>query len=184
MDRLLVAGQEIPEGSGIFQIRTRVAFLGMYECGELDTITDEEDRCVIPDHIPVAFLRVEFYAEASRIAGGVGGSLLAAHGTETNSNIGLLANLAEEVCGGLYSQLVFVLDLGSGSERDAYQVTDIMSDLELSESTCTLGMHNTLGDTFSVEVSKEVDEVEVLQEDRAVIANCLGGSSEGDRTPI
>ena len=65
-----------------------------------------------------------------------------------------------------------------------YQFTDIMSDDKFSKCTSSFGVHNTLGDAFSVEVGKKVDEMEILQQDRAVLANCLRGSSEGDRSAV
>ena len=45
-----------------------------------------------------------------------------------------------------------------------------MGNLELSIGTCTLGVDNTLRDTLAVEVSELVDQVEVLEEERAVRA--------------
>ena len=56
-----------------------------------------------------------------------------------------------------------------------YQVGDIVSDLELSIGTSTLGMYNSFRDTLTVEMGKEVNQMEVLQQERSVLANSLRG---------
>lgn len=42
-----------------------------YEMGELGWISQEEDRCVIGNNIPIALLRSEFDRESSRITSAV-----------------------------------------------------------------------------------------------------------------
>lgn len=41
------------------------------------------------------------------------------------------------------------------------EIGDIVGDLEVTVCASTLGMDDTLGDAFSVEVSEEIDMVEV-----------------------
>ena len=48
-----------------------------------------------------------------------------------------------------------------------------MSDLEFSVSSSSLGVDDSLRDTFTVEVSKQVDQVEILKEERAILTNSL-----------
>lgn len=66
---------------------------------------------------------------------------------------------------------VILLSTGSG----AYNIANVIGDLEFTIGTGTLGMHNSLRDPFSVKVGEEVDQVEVLQEKRAILANSLRG---------
>jgi hypothetical protein len=106
VDGFLVAGQEVPEHSGILQVGARVSLLGVDERGELDAVTDKEDGCVVPNHIPIALLSVELDAEASRVAGGIGGALLPADGGKADGYVGSFADLAEEVGGSLQRPLV------------------------------------------------------------------------------
>jgi len=60
--------EEIPEGVGVLHVGLRVAFLGVNQVRELDPISDEEHGSVVAHHVPVAFFRVEFEREASRIS--------------------------------------------------------------------------------------------------------------------
>ena len=48
-----------------------------------------------------------------------------------------------------------------------------MRDLELAISTGAFGMDDPLRNTLAVEVSKQVDQVEVLKQQRAVAAHTL-----------
>lgn len=49
-----------------------------------------------------------------------------------------------------------------------------MGNLEFTIGAGTLGMHNTLGDPLTVKVSKQVNQVEILKQERAILANSLG----------
>lgn len=48
-----------------------------------------------------------------------------------------------------------------------------MSHDELAKCPCTFSMNHPLRDTFSVEVGKEIEEMEILEEDRSMVANRL-----------
>ena len=48
----------------------------------------------------------------------------------------------------------------------------IMCDLKLAISTGTLGVDNALWDTFAVKVGELVDQVEVLEKERAIWTTC------------
>jgi hypothetical protein len=56
-----------------------------------------------------------------------------------------------------------------------YNVTNIIGDLEFSVGPRTLGVYDTLRDTLSVEMSEQIDQVEILQEQRTVATDPLGG---------
>lgn len=67
MHRFLIAGQEVPKCSCILQVRLRVAFLGVDERWELDTVADEKNGRVVSDKVPITFFGIEFDRESSRI---------------------------------------------------------------------------------------------------------------------
>jgi len=50
-------------------------------------------------------------------------------------------------------------------------VGDVGRDLKVAVGTGTLGVDDTLGDALAVKVGELVNQVEVLQEDRAVLAS-------------
>ena len=49
----------------------------------------------------------------------------------------------------------------------SYLRSNIIGDFNIAVGTCTLSMHNSLGDSLTSKVSKLVKEVEVLSEDGA-----------------
>lgn len=107
MCRFLIAGQKVPEHCRILQIRAWIPLLCVDEYGELHPISNEEDRCVIANKIPIALFCVKFDAETSRIAGRVGRTFFTTNGRAADGNLGLLSNRTKEVCrglGGVYSQ--------------------------------------------------------------------------------
>ena len=58
-------------------------------------------------------------------------------------------------------------------DSKTYEVTQVVRNFELAISSSSLGMHNALGDTLTVKVSEEVDQVEVLEQERSVLADTL-----------
>ena len=52
---------------------------GMNQIGKLHRILDEEYRHVITDHVPVSFVGIKLYCEATHIARGVFRTALAGH---------------------------------------------------------------------------------------------------------
>ena len=54
------------------------------------------------------------------------------------------------------------------------------SSTNLSISSSSLGMDDTLGDALAVKVGEQVDEVEVLEEQRTIGANALPGIGIAD----
>lgn len=160
VDSLLVVGEVVPDHVGVLKVGLGVTLLGVDEDGELGGVSDEENRSVVTDEVVVSLLGVELDRETTGISGSIGGTLLTTDGGETADSLGLGANALEEV--------------GAG------QVGDIVSDLEDTVSTGTLGVDNTLGNSLTVEVSKDVNEVEVLEQKRTMLANALGSTGVGD----
>src|SRR4030042_4414697 len=62
---------EVPHHGRAFQVSFRITFLRMDEIREFFGILDEENRCVVSDQIPVAFLGIELYSKSSGISLGV-----------------------------------------------------------------------------------------------------------------
>lgn len=55
----------------------------------------------------------------------------------------------------------------------AYQVTDVVSDFEFAIGSGALSMHDTLRNPLTVEVSKQVDQMKILEQQRAILADSL-----------
>jgi hypothetical protein len=116
------------------------------------TISKEEDRSVVGDNIPVAFVGAELDRETTRISGTVVRARLATNSGESSSDGTLLA-LLENV-----GHAEVVKRVGGTVE---------------TVSTTTLRVDNTLGNTLSVEVRDEINQVEVLEEKRTVLSDTL-----------
>lgn len=105
--------------------------------------------------IPISFLSKELDGKSPGITSSICRSLFSTDRRESNEDRRFLADFAEKV--------------GAG------QVGDIIRDLEHTVCTSTLGVHNTstrqsdqmdcvpLRNTFTVKVSKQVNQVEILQ---------------------
>src|SRR5690606_25097023 len=77
MQRFRAKRPEIPLHVHVAHVGFGIALLGMNELGELVRIAHEEDRRVVADQIPVAFLGVELDRKAANIAFSVGRAALA-----------------------------------------------------------------------------------------------------------
>ncbi len=69
----------------------------MVEVGEFQRIAHEENRRVVADQVPVAFLGIEFQCKTANIALGIGCAALTGHGAEAHKQIGLLADCGENL---------------------------------------------------------------------------------------
>lgn len=156
VDRLRVLGEVVPEHGGVIgtaQVGGGVTLLGVNEVGELGRISQEEDRGVVGNDIPVTLVSPELDRESTRITGTVVGTRLTTDSGESDGDGALLASLE---------------DVGKT------KVVKRVGGLVESVGSATLGVNNTLWDTLAVEVRKEVDQVEVLEEKRAVLSDTLG----------
>ena len=138
---------EIPLHVVIAKAVVGAALLAADEVLEFQRVADEEDRRVVADHVEIAVIGIELDREAARIAPGVGAAALARHGAEAHRDIGLGARLEE---------------LGLGIFRD------VLGHLEMPEGARALGVWLALGDALSVEVGHLLDEVVVVEHDRAI----------------
>lgn len=164
VNALLVVGKVVPEHVGVLEVGLGVSLLGVDEDGELGGVSDEEDGGVVVDPVDVALLGVELGGETSGVSGGVGGALLATDGGESGEGLGLLANGGEEVRGD--------------------EIGDVVGHLKLSVSAGALGVHNSLRNSLSVEMSQQVDEGKVLEEKRTMLADSLRGERVLDGSSV
>ena len=136
-------GPEVPVVLRAAHVGARVALHGMVEIRELERVAQEEDRRVVADHVPVAFLGVELDREAADIALGIGRAAFASHCGEAGEQFGLLADLREDLGLGVFG--------------------DVMGDGESAVGARALGMHATLGNYFAVEMGEFLQEPHILQ---------------------
>src|SRR5512141_3114248 len=69
---------------------------GMDEVGELDGILDEEDRNVVTDQVPVAFLGVKLDGKSAYVARGIDRARAAGDGRYTSEHGSPLADLGQD----------------------------------------------------------------------------------------
>ena len=69
----------------------------MNEVWELDWISDEKDWSVVSNHVVVAFFSVELYRESTRVSIAIIGSTFSSDSGESEEDVGLLPDGAEEV---------------------------------------------------------------------------------------
>jgi len=134
----------------VAQVAVGAAFLRADEVAELERVADEEHRGVVADDVVVALGGVELQCPAPRVAPGVWAAALAGHRGEPDHRLGAGARLKHRRLG----------------ER-----TDIVGDLEASESARPLGMGLTLGHPLAVERRHLLDQVVIMQQDRSVGAD-------------
>ena len=71
-------------------------YLGTYEVGEFSWISQEEDRCVVSDDVPVALVGPKLDRKSTWITSAIVRARLAADSRESNSNwtsLALLENI-------------------------------------------------------------------------------------------
>ena len=134
----------------VAQVAVGAALLGTDEVLELHRIADEEYRRVVPDHVIVALTGVELQRETPRVAPCVGAAALAGDGRKTRQHIRLDARLKQCRLGVL---------------------ADVLGHLKTAERAASLGMGLPLWNPLPVPVRHLLDEVMILQQDRAVGAD-------------
>ena len=101
-------GDEVPEivmrGLRLGKVAVRLRLGGMDQVGKLDRVLDEEDRDVVADDVPVAFLGIELDRKAAHVARQVGRALAARHGGKAHKGRHALALALEQVGAGHIGQ--------------------------------------------------------------------------------
>ena len=129
------------------------ALLAADEVRELHRVADEEHRGVVADEVVVALGGVELQREAARVAPGVGAALLAGHGGEARQHLGPArpAGTARPWC-----------------TRETSSVVSNTPNAPLPLA-CDVALRHAL----AVEVRHLLEEVDVVQQDRAVGADSV-----------
>ncbi|MNQ94856.1 hypothetical protein D3C85_1103940 [compost metagenome] len=162
VQRLRRVRPEVPHRLRTFEVALRQTLLGVDKVREFERITDEEHRRVVADDVPVAFFGVELQRKTTWITLGISRTALATDRGEPEKCWCLLADGVEQLRAGVLS--------------------DITSYGERAVSTRTLGVHTTLRDVFTVEVGKLLDQVKVVEQQRATRAGGTGILVIGDRS--
>src|SRR5450759_3804515 len=127
---------EIPEGvvpgGRLRKAAVGFHFYGMDEIGKFDGILDEEDRDIVADQVPVAFLGIKFDSKSAHVARGIHGSCAACHSRYPRKHGSSLTSLGKNFSGGV------------GFQRLG----------QLKKSMCARGsgMHDALGDALVIEM--------------------------------
>ena len=137
-------GPEVPVVLRAAQVGARVALDRVVEVGELERVAHEEHRRVVADQIPVAFLGVELDGEAADVALGIGGAAFAGDGGEPGEQLGLLADLGEDLRPRVFR--------------------DVVRDGERAVGAGALGVHAPLGNHLAVEVGELLQEPDILEQ--------------------
>ncbi|MNJ57048.1 hypothetical protein D3C77_526230 [compost metagenome] len=141
---------EVPHHLRAFQVALRQTLLSVDKVREFERVTDEKHRSVVTNNVPVAFFGVELQGETTRIAFGISRTTLAPHRGEAQEGLGLLADIAEQL--------------------GAAVLGDIAGHREGAIGTRALGVHTALWDVLAVEVRELLDQMEVIQQQRATRA--------------
>jgi len=130
-----------------------MALLRVDEMGKLGRVSEEEVWRVISHEIPVTLVGAELDGEPARVASAVVRAGLATHGAKPDGNGAFPSLRAEEV--------------------GYRQVGDGTGALENSMCPRALSVHDTLGDALTIKVGKNIDQVEILQQEWPVFATSL-----------
>lgn len=179
VDGLLVRREIVPEHGGIFEVGLRVALLGVDEDGKLGGIAQEEDGSVVEDPVQVALLCVELHSKPTGVPGTVWRTLFTTNRRESCEHLGLLAHSFEHVDDSLSRTSVSSPSITQGV---SYDIANVVGNLEFTIGASALGVHDTFGDSLTVKMGEQVDQVEVLKEERSVATNALGSLGVHDRT--
>ena len=143
------AGPEVPLHVGGAQAVGLQALLRVDEVRELHGVADEEDRGVVAHDVVVAVLGVVAHGEAVHVTPGVRGAGLAGDRGEADAHRGDGARLEQ---------------LGLGV------LGDVLGHVQLTEGAVALGVRDAVRDHFAVEVGQLLHEVDVIEDDRTLLA--------------
>ena len=138
---------EIPLHVVIAQAIVCASLLAANEMLELQGIANEKNRGVVPHHVEIAILGIELDRESARITPGVGAAALAGDGGKAHRGFHFCAGLQE-------------FSLGVRA--------DVRRNLETAESAASLRVRLAFGDTLPIEIRHLLDQVVIVENDRAV----------------
>lgn len=135
-------GKEIPEHVRVLEVRLGVSLLGMDEIWELLWVSDEKDRGIVANHIPVTFFGIKFNRESSWVSLSVSRSLFSSDCRKSEETGGSLAHFSQKLSFGVLAHIV--------------------GDFKISVCSRSLGVDDSFWNSFSVEFGQFVDQMEVL----------------------
>jgi hypothetical protein len=150
MQRLGVLDQIVPVVRGIIsgsQVGLGVSLLRVVDMDELDRISNEENRRVETNHVPVTPVGLVLDSETSGVSSSVGRASLTTNGRKSHGGGAFVANLLEGLG---------VCDVG-----------DVIGHLKVAMGSSSVGMDDSLGDSLSVEMGQSVNQIGVLEQQRA-----------------
>lgn len=129
---------------GLREIAVRFLLGGMDQIGKLDRVLDEENRDVVADQIPIAFLGVKLDRETAHVAGQVERALVAGDCREAHENRRLFASTLKNVGARVFSERFI--------------------GFEIAVCPVAASMHDPLGYPLVIEMEDLVTEVEILDQ--------------------
>ena len=135
--------------------RSRVPLLGVNEVGEFGGIANEEDGSVVEHPIPVTLIGPQLNGKATGVASSIGRTRFASDSRETDSGANPLTDRAQKRLRG--------------------DVAQIVSDLEVSMGTSTLGVDLHDGSDHKIGEGSDQSDLRHAQE------YVHGQSERGDR---
>jgi hypothetical protein len=126
----------------------------MDEIRELEGIPDKEDRGVIPDHVVISLLGVELNRKAAGVARSISRAFFTSHSGKSDKDICPLTHFREEFGLGIFSH--------------------ISGDFKIAACPCSFGVYNALRDTFTVEMRKLFEKVDVLHKNWPTVTSSHG----------
>jgi hypothetical protein len=138
---------EVPLHVVVAQVVAEPALLTADEVLELHRVPHEEDRRVVADEVEVAHRRVEPQRESARVTPRVGAAPLACDGGEPGQHLRPRSGLEHR---------------GRGVRAH------VLGHLEDAERTTALGVRLAFRDALPVEIGHLLDQVVIVQHDRAV----------------
>jgi hypothetical protein len=134
----------------------------MNEVREFGRISDEENRGIVENPIPVSLICPKLDSKPTGISGGIGRSRLASHGGETDGRTNLLTNRTQERLGCNVAEVMsyFKVTVGSG----AFGVYLERRNITHMKRNDTQSTYDSLWNTFTIEMRKEIDVVKVFLE--------------------
>src|SRR5277367_681830 len=131
-----------------------MALLAMDEIGKLKRVADEEHGRVVADHVPISVLGVELKRKAPDVALGIRGASLACDCGETDQQVRLLSDAVEQAGFAISRNVV---------RHGKYAVR-----------AGSLSVHHPFRHTLSVLMRQLLEQVIVLQENRAMRSSRFG----------
>ncbi|MPM66119.1 hypothetical protein SDC9_113026 [bioreactor metagenome] len=134
---------EIPVVVRAAQVSVRITFYSMVQIGKFQRVAEKEDRSVISDQIPIAFLGVKFHSESTDIPLGIGCSALTGNGGKSHKHFCFFPYFGENFRFSIWR--------------------NVMRNGKCAKCTRPFGMHTPLRNYLAIEMSEFLQKPHVLQ---------------------